>query len=139
MQLKGAWGQANNRVLYTSSLIAVMCRAPLRFSKPQKNADWTEMKRKLISCTWNMWLFIILLKRDLILSSNRYENLLTNLFCTSESARSTESYINTLQRITLILHKLPHMHWHFSFLFLTGFFLNCFYSLLLSITHKMHK
>lgn len=42
-----------------------------------------------------MWLFIILLKRDLILSSNRYENLLTNLSCISESARSTESYINT--------------------------------------------
>lgn len=30
-------------------LISVMCRVPLRFSKQQKKADWTEMKKKLIS------------------------------------------------------------------------------------------
>lgn len=30
-------------------LILVMCRVPLRFSKQQKKADWTEMKKKLTS------------------------------------------------------------------------------------------
>lgn len=138
LAVKSVWGEANNQVSYTSSLISVMCRAPLRFSKPQKKADWTEMKKKLISCIWNMWLFIISLKRDLILSSNRYKGLLTfsALVKVPEVQKVTLTHI---QRLTLILHKLPHIHWDFSFLLLTSFFLNCFYSLLLSFTHQMHK
>lgn len=102
LAVKSVWGEANNHVSYTSSLISVMCRVPLRFSKPQKKADWTEMKKKLISCIWNMWLFIISLKRDLILSSNRYKGLLTF---------SALVKVPEVQKVTLT--HIKGLHWYY--------------------------